>query len=62
MREKMNNHDHKCPLCKKIYNCSIQAKHDEPVICEDGYKSFCNDCQVNKWDEMITLLKKENRL
>ncbi len=56
------SHKHKCPLCKKIEECSVNAKHDEHVVCQDGFEAFCDLCQKNRWDEMIKLLKKEDRI
>ena len=57
------NHKHKCPVCKKITVCDHEiAKHGENIICQDGYSSFCLNCQNNKFDKVVQILKMENRI
>jgi hypothetical protein len=57
---------HRCPICGTTFDCTIEYGHTEEFKsinnCMDDLESYCTTCQVNRWDEMIADLEKDDRL
>ena len=51
---------HKCILCKKIFDCTTELGADKVIMpfgCEGDYESYCQDCQITKFEDICMALK-----